>query len=385
MVKRIGVIGGGQLAQMLVQAAAEMPEVELIVQAANANESAAMVTDNLIFGDINNLEVTKQLVQQSDVVTFENEFVDLDALQSLADARACFYPRLDSLRPLLDKYDQRQYFANLGLPVPQFAIAKNESSTYGFPVVLKARRHGYDGQGTHIVKTEEALADLIRSAPPETFLIEEYIPFERELAVMAARSVSGEVAIFPVVETVQVDEVCRHVFAPAEIRSVVAETVSETATTLLNALDMVGIIGIEFFLTSDGQVLINEIAPRTHNSGHYTIDACNVSQFEMHLRAISDLPLPTPVLKSQGAVMVNLLGYESAIADYQAQRDQLAKLGAQVTWYGKAEARPGRKLGHATTLMNTASRSVCVNSAQIIENHWYKKSARYIKFSKEIN
>jgi 5-(carboxyamino)imidazole ribonucleotide synthase len=179
-----------------------------------------------------------------------------------------------------------------------------------------------------------------------------------------------------VVETQQENQVCRRVLAPADIPATVQAEAEAIAHTLLNSLQAVGVFGIELFLTADGKVLVNEIAPRTHNSGHFSLDACETSQFEQHLRAVCGLPLGNPALNSAGAVMVNLLGYEQSHSDYLEKRQQIAKIPqAQVHWYGKSEARPGRKLGHVTVLLSaqTAPREQALAIAQEIEAIWYQR------------
>ncbi|WP_239651453.1 5-(carboxyamino)imidazole ribonucleotide synthase [Neosynechococcus sphagnicola] len=249
-----------------------------------------------------------------------------------------------------------------------------------FPVVFKARRCGYDGQGTLIFPDQAAL-DLAWSQhqdPSKAWLtaplIEAFIPFERELAVIAARSVMGEVVVYPVVETQQHQQVCRRVLVPADLPPQVIQTAQAIAQTLLTALEAVGVFGIEFFYTAEGKLLVNEISPRTHNSGHYTLDACETSQFEQHLRAVSQLPLGSPALKCPGAVMVNLLGYEYAKSDYWLNRQALAAMPQTfVHWYGKTESRPGRKLGHVTVLLDQACRAQALAIADQIESVWYGK------------
>ena len=202
------------------------------------------------------------------------------------------------------------------------------------------------------------------------------MPFDRELAVIAARSATGEIAIYPIVETQQQNQVCRLVIAPADISLDVKAEACAIARTLLNSLQAVGVFGIELFLTADNKLLVNEIAPRTHNSGHFTIDACETSQFEQHLRAVCQLPLGNSELKCAGAVMVNLLGYESAESDYLPKRKQLAQIsGAFVHWYGKKVSRPGRKLGHVTVVFDGESaqngRTQAQAIAQTVESIWY--------------
>ena len=372
---RIGVIGGGQLAAMMAEAAQKL-ELELVVQTPSPDDPAVSLAKDVILATVDDAEATAQLATRCDVITFENEFIDLEALKPLTQQGVCFRPNLDTLTPLLDKYKQRCYLKKIGLPVPRFTALELEGSTslireFGFPLVLKARRHGYDGQGTDIVHTLEAL-EATKTLQGTPALIEEFVHFERELAVMAARSVDGEVVVYPVVETHQEEQVCRRVIAPATVSLEVKQQVEVIAHTLLDRLQAVGVFGIELFLTEAGKVLVNEVAPRTHNSGHYTLDACSTSQFEMQLRAVANLPLGSPTLKSAGAVMVNLLGYEYSEHNYQQKRTQLAAIPhAYVYWYGKSESHPGRKLGHVTVLLDQEALPHCQQIAQQIESIWY--------------
>ncbi|KAF3891036.1 MULTISPECIES: 5-(carboxyamino)imidazole ribonucleotide synthase [Nostocales] len=385
--KRVGIIGGGQLAWMMGSAARELG-VELLIQTPGANDPAVSVAKEVIFAPVDDANATAILAQKSDVITFENEFVNIDALLKLAEQGVCFRPRLEALSPLLDKYHQRCYLRELGLPVPKFVnIPQQEeevgrsadlvsNTQLGFPVVLKARRHGYDGQGTFIVKEPSELDRKLNSASKNVsgYLLEEYVPFERELAVIAARSTNGEVMTYPVVETQQEEQVCRRVIAPADIPERVALEIEDIARTLLNSLQAVGVFGIELFLRADGKVLVNELAPRTHNSGHFSLDACKTSQFEQHLRAVCDLPLGNTAMICPSAVMVNLLGYENSQSDYTDKRQQIEQIPqAYVHWYGKNESRPGRKLGHVTVLLDSQNRDRTMEIARNVESIWYSK------------
>ena len=372
--RRVGVIGGGQLAWMMGSAATALG-IELIVQTPNPTDPAAAIATDLILAAVDDEAATAELATRCDVITFENEFINLEALQSLAKAGTCFRPSLQTLAPLLDKYDQRCYLQSIGLPVPQFIALHSEEkikSPFGFPVVLKARRHGYDGRGTFILNNQEELQALWERLERPVAILEEFIPFERELAVIAARSLTGEAIVYPVVETQQEQQVCRRVIVPAEISPEVSLQVEAISRTLLEKLEVVGVFGIELFLTPNGKVLVNEIAPRTHNSGHYTLDACQTSQFEMQLRAVAGLPLGSPSLKSARALMVNLLGYEDSQDDYRQKRSQIAQIPqAYLHWYGKKESRPGRKLGHVTVLFSEKDLKNLQKTAQQIESIWY--------------
>ncbi|MEG3859310.1 5-(carboxyamino)imidazole ribonucleotide synthase [Microcoleus sp. herbarium12] len=423
--KRVGVVGGGQLAGMMGDAARALG-IELVVQTPHATDPAVSVAAGAVLAAVDDVLATAHLADGCDVVTFENEFVDLDGLRILEQQGVLFLPSLSSLSPLLDKYVQRCYLQDLDLPTPRFwapedlaqlhldslpespgrqirsqgvgdapcsgevaidnpAISvsdsrhieqNSDSGPRDFPFVVKVRRHGYDGQGTFIVKDRESLESISATLKGQSLLVEEFVPFDRELAVIAARSATGEIAIYPIVETQQQNQVCRLAIAPADVSLDVKSEAEAIARTLLNSLEAVGVFGIELFLTADNKLLVNEIAPRTHNSGHFTIDACETSQFEQHLRAVCQRPLGNCDLKCAGAVMVNLLGYESAESDYLEKRKQLAQIsGAFVHWYGKKVSRPGRKLGHVTVLFdgdlgeNEGKSASAI--AQTVESIWY--------------
>jgi 5-(carboxyamino)imidazole ribonucleotide synthase len=377
--QRVGVIGGGQLAWMMGGAAQSLG-LELIVQTADATDPAVAIAARAIIAPLDDLQATRDLASLCQVISFENEFIDLASLRPLAEAGVCFRPSLETLKPLLDKYEQRSYLQEIGLPVPRFAaLAAGQNPLelgFDFPLVIKARRHGYDGQGTFIIRDLAALAAFWQRLPAsqqdQAFLVEEFVPYHQELAVIAIGTVTGEIATYPVVETQQEQQVCRRVIVPAEIASSIASQIEAIARQLLTQLQAVGVFGIELFQTGDGKILINEIAPRTHNSGHFSLDACVTSQFEQHLRAICGLPLGDCALKSAGAVMVNLLGFEQAESSYPEQRRKLANLPQTfVHWYGKTQAYPGRKLGHVTTLLNTTDRQAALDAAQAIEAIWH--------------
>jgi 5-(carboxyamino)imidazole ribonucleotide synthase len=370
--KRVGVIGGGQLAWMMASEAPALG-IDLIVQAESEAEPAVKIAKQFVIGNVDDAIATDKMAQMCDVITFENEFVDLQGLQELK-LREVFKPSLNTLKPLLDKYHQRSFLQQVNLPVPHFSLWSSQEQViaeYGFPLVLKARRHGYDGQGTFIIKDIECLQRLAKTVPVAELLIEEFVPFERELGIIAARNEAGEIAIYPVTETFQQDQVCHWTITPANVDKQVEEKVKAIAHKILEKLEVVGVFGIEFFLTQDNRVLVNEIAPRTHNSGHYTLDGCQTSQFAMQLQAVTGLPLGSTELKSAGAIMVNLLGFEESDANYQEKRDRILEIpNSFIHWYGKI-SRPGRKLGHATVLINAKQLTQAKSVINKIESIWY--------------
>ncbi|MCC5899289.1 MAG: 5-(carboxyamino)imidazole ribonucleotide synthase [Phormidium sp. BM_Day4_Bin.17] len=370
----VGIIGGGQLAWMMAQEAKRL-HLKTVIQTPSSDDPAVGLADEVVLAKVADVAATQTLAQRCDVITFENEFVDLDELEKINNSRILFRPRLSALKPLLDKYEQRCYMRDLELPVPHFfELTKGNKSSINitFPCVMKARRHGYDGQGTAILRDKQAFEETWQRWGYPSVLIEDFIPFERELAVVAARNRQGEIAIYPIVETQQENQVCRRVIAPAVVSEEVVKDCQAIARSLLTNLDVVGLFGIELFLTPDGQVLVNEIAPRTHNSGHFSLDACETSQFAQILRAVCDLPLGSTAMTSPAAVMVNLLGFETAESDYQEKRDRLSEFPkAHVYWYGKTQSRPGRKLGHVTVLLEDVAEAEAVAGA--IEAIWQSK------------
>lgn len=377
---KVGVIGGGQLAWMMAKEAPHLG-IELIVQTPDVNDSAVNLAQKVIFAPVTSAQATAELANLCDVITFENEFVDLESLGKLAKKGVCFRPNLSSLAPLLDKYEQRCFLAKIGLPVPQFQNYNSAKDllNFSFPLVLKVRRHGYDGQGTVIINSQGELDENLAKFANIPLLIEEFIPFVQELAVIACRGVDGEIKIYPVTETYQKQQVCHWVIVPAQLNESQISQIKAIANTLLTELNYIGVLGIELFLTQDGQLLVNEIAPRTHNSGHYTMDACQTSQFALQLQAVAGKKLGNIELKSQGALMVNLLGLENS--DWEIYQQKLAKIAeipkSFIHWYGKKELRLGRKLGHVNILFddlknNNENYVIQKTMAEKIESIWYQ-------------
>jgi 5-(carboxyamino)imidazole ribonucleotide synthase len=380
--QKIGVIGGGQLAWMMAIAAKHL-NIELTVQASSPDDSAVTVADRVIYGKVDDASATAKLAEHCQVITFENEFVDLVALQKLIDGtgerRLLFLPKLATLAISVDKLNQRQHFRKHHIPTPEFYSVETElellaaAEKLSYPLVLKARRHGYDGKGTWVIADEIELRSAWESMHQAPAIAEAFIPFERELAVIAARSESGEIAIYPVVETLQTNQVCRRTIAPARVDPTISKKVETIARQILTTLEAIGIFGIEFFLTAEGEVSVNEIAPRTHNSGHYTIEGCQTSQFDQLLRVVSGMQLGSVSMVAPVAVMVNLLGFEKTLgvdADYLEKRKVIASFpNTHIHWYGKKSSSVGRKLGHVTILSETHDMAIDISDR--IESIWY--------------
>lgn len=356
----IGVIGGGQLAQMLVEAAAKR-SVTVAVQTASVQDPAAAGASRLVQADALDPDATRGLVEGCVAVTFENEWIALDALQPLERQGVSFRPSLASLAPLVDKIEQRELLDALSIPGPAWVPlrsidpgAPSLPKGWTFPVMAKAARGGYDGKGTRVLDSIDALAHLLRSVDPAGWLLESWIDYEQELALIVSRDRFGRVRSLPLVETHQSQQVCDWVLAPASVEQLVEATAYNMAASLLTKLSYVGVMALEFFYGPAG-LMVNEIAPRTHNSGHFSIEACSSSQFDQQLCITADLPVPDPELICPGALMVNLLGlHAEQAAPLEERLQRLQQLsGAHLHWYGKNDESPGRKLGHVTVLLES--------------------------------
>ena len=356
---RIAIAGCGQLARMLVEAARERG-VAVMVQSASPNDPAARLADELVNADPVDALATQGFLGRCGGITFENEWVSIEALSALERKGARFRPSLSSLQPLVNKLHQRQLLDELAIPSPAWVELKAiDPGTpalpkgWTFPVMAKAATGGYDGKGTQVIRSVECLAELLRSVDAENWLLEAWVDYEKELALVVSRDQSGRVRALPLVETQQSDQVCDWVLAPAAVEQLVEATVYNIAASLLTKLDYVGVLAIEMFYGSKG-LLVNEIAPRTHNSGHFSIEACKSSQFDQQLCIAAGLQVPEPELRVPGALMVNLLGLAPDKAPPLDQR--LAALEADPTlhlhWYDKQGESEGRKLGHVTVLLS---------------------------------
>jgi 5-(carboxyamino)imidazole ribonucleotide synthase len=351
----VGMVGGGQLARM-TQPAAVALGVRLRVLTEAAGSSAAQVVPDAPVGDHRDAAAVRAFAAASDVLTFDHEHVPTVLLRELEAAGVAVRPGPDALVHAQDKAVMRSRLAGLGLPQPRWRVVADAdalaafAAEVGLPLVLKTPRGGYDGKGVLVVRDLADAEAWLARAGGEGLLAEEFVVCRRELAALVARSPSGQAAAWPVVETVQVDGVCREVIAPAPgLDEDLAVAAAGIALRVAGELGVVGVLAVEMFETDDGRVLVNELAMRPHNSGHWTIDGAVTSQFEQHLRAVLDLPLGDPRARAPWSVMVNVLGgaYEDLYRSYLhvMARDP----GVKVHLYGK-EVRPGRKVGHVTVV-----------------------------------
>jgi 5-(carboxyamino)imidazole ribonucleotide synthase len=345
----VGMVGGGQLARMTHQAAIALGQ-SLRVLAQGPEDGAALVAADVQYGEHTDLTALRTFAKGCDVVTFDHEHVPGEHIRALAAEGVTLYPGADALIYAQDKRRMRERLSALGAPVPRWAPVASAAdlAAFGFPAVLKAVRGGYDGRGVWMVDGPAAAAELIGRTE---LIAEERVPLRRELAVQVARSPFGQVAAYPVVETVQRDGICVEVLAPAPgLGDERAEAAQRLAIDIAVALDVVGMLAVELFETDAGLV-VNELAMRPHNSGHWTIEGSRTSQFEQHLRAVLDYPMGETGLTAPAVVMANVLGGPPGGISVDERLHHLfaEDPGARVHLYGK-QTRPGRKIGHVTVL-----------------------------------
>lgn len=353
----VGILGGGQLARMTAVAASTLG-IEVAILEREANSPAGRIAAREVTGAWTDEQALAALAQDTLAVTLENEFVEVAALEWLSARGIPVFPTARTLATVQDKLRQKQNMRAAGVPVPDFVEVTSPEDImvageqWGWPLVLKARRNGYDGYGNATLRgPDDIAAGCARLGWPErALLVEAWAPFVRELAVMVARGRDGACVVYPAVETVQKNHICHIVRAPASGDAAMLARATAIAQQAVETIDGIGVFGVELFELADGSILYNEIAPRPHNSGHYTIEGCATSQFENHLRAVLGLPLGSAAMVAPAAVMVNLLGARNGPARAGGLAQALAMPGAHVHIYGKLASRIGRKMGHITAL-----------------------------------
>lgn len=344
---------------MLAQEAAKMG-ITIKVLDPTPNCPASTVAEQVL-GSFRDPEAVKQFAQGVDVLTVEIEHIDADAMEAAAVASHIeVQPTPETLRIIQDKYRQKQHFAEAGVPLPEFReikcakCAAAAATAFGFPYMLKSKTLAYDGRGNAVVESEQGLEGAVASLGgyERGLYAERWVPFVCELAVMVVRSRDGTVISYPVVQTIHKDNICHTTEAPAQVPPSVAAAARQAAENAVACLQGAGVFGVELFLLPDGSIVLNEVAPRPHNSGHYTIEACGMSQYEAHLRAILGWPLGDPSLKVGSSIMLNVLGEGEGEGGMRAAHELMGRAyrvpGASVHWYGKAEVARQRKIGHVT-------------------------------------
>jgi 5-(carboxyamino)imidazole ribonucleotide synthase len=347
---QIGVLGGGQLGRMMIQSAIDL-NLNIHCIDPDANAPCKSLAQTFTHGSLKDFDAVMAFGKDKDVITIEIEAVNTDALKALRDMGKKVFPQPEIIEMIQDKRKQKTFYKANRIPTADFILTENKAEVKAhanfLPAVNKLGKEGYDGRGVTVIRTAADL-DKAFDAPG---ILEKLVDFKKELSVIVARNESGEVKCFPVVELAFHPEanLVEFLFAPAQISKAIEEKATAVAIDVVEKLGMVGLLAVEMFLTKNDEILVNEIAPRTHNSGHHTIEANITSQFEQHLRAVLNLPLGATDLIIPAA-MVNVLGEEgyTGSAKYEGLNALLSEPGVHIHLYGKKETKPFRKMGHVT-------------------------------------
>jgi len=353
--KTIGIIGGGQLGRMLTLAAKTLG-FKVIVIDPGVNCPAAQVGAEQIVGDLYDPNAIKELASRADFITIEIEHLDTKTLEELEITGVKVRPSAKTIKLIQDKYLQKKKLDESGIPVAPFVEIFDEASAYdameqfGGKMLLKTRHGAYDGRGNMVVESEADIRKALELFKDKALYAEAFIPFEKELAVIIARDVSGNIATYPTVQTIHERNICVEVLSPAPIDEELRNKAEKIAHEVANVLEGAGVFAIEMFLTDSNEILVNEIAPRVHNSGHQTIEANVTSQFEQHIRAISGMDLGDTSMKVPAAVMINILGERNGQTNLIGIENIVDKDFVFVHDYGKSPTKIDRKMGHITAI-----------------------------------
>ncbi len=351
---RIGIIGGGQLGLMLSEAARAMGYAAVTVLDPTPDCPASAVAEQIV-GSLKDSAALHQLAERADILTYEIEHINTAALLDLLSKDVKIYPDPDLLAIIQNKYQQKEFLTRSTLPVAPYMAIESPADIeqavqkWGYPLVLKARKDAYDGRGNARIDGSQDIESALAKLGDRELYVEQRIELDKELGLMIARNERGETAVYPVVEMIHERDICQTVLAPAAISSALQQEAQRIACAAIEDLSGIGIFGVEFFLDTGGKLWLNEIAPRPHNLGHYTIEACKTSQFTQHLRAITNLPLTSTEMLYPAAVMENILGTRNGPAqpEWKAEYDSSRVF---VHIYGKHETRVDRKMGHITVV-----------------------------------
>lgn len=367
----IGIVGGGQLGKMLTIAAKKLG-FSVIVLDPTPDSPAGQVADKQIIADYKDEKAIRKLGSLSNFITFEIELANDLVLQDLIKEKKHVNPLPETLSIIRDKLRQKEFLRSNLLPTADFMEVnspedvKNAALVMGFPMLLKARFDAYDGRGNFVIKNSRDIKKGFEILKGRDLYVEKFVPFIKELAVMVARGHKGEIAVYPVTQTIHIDNICDTVIVPAAIPDSSEKKAELLARKTMKYLTGAGVFGIEMFLKKDGSIIINEIAPRVHNSGHYTYEATMTSQFEQHIRAITNLPLGSTSLLPKAVVMKNILGKKNGSGIPQGLEKALAIPGVSVHIYNKHESRPKRKMGHITVMGDSVQE--CLRKANKARN-----------------
>ncbi|KAG6700586.1 phosphoribosylaminoimidazole carboxylase, chloroplastic-like isoform X1 [Carya illinoinensis] len=355
----VGVLGGGQLGRMLCQAASKMA-IKIMVLDPLENCPASALAYHHMVGSFDDSSMVQEFAKRCGVLTVEIEHVDVATLEMLEQQGVDCQPKASTIRIIQDKYLQKVHFSQHAIPLPEFMQiedlegAKRAGDLFGYPLMIKSKRLAYDGRGNAVANSVEELSSAVTALGgfDRGLYVEKWAPFVKELAVIVARERDDSILCYPVVETIHRENICHIVKAPANVTWEIRNRATDVAYKAVSSLEGAGVFAVELFLTGDGQILLNEVAPRPHNSGHHTIESCYTSQYEQHLRAVAGLPLGDPSMKSPAAIMYNILGEDEGesgfVLAHQLIRRALSIPRATVHWYDKPEMRKQRKMGHVT-------------------------------------
>ncbi|KAK6919790.1 ATP-grasp fold, ATP-dependent carboxylate-amine ligase-type [Dillenia turbinata] len=362
----VGVLGGGQLGRMLCQAASQMA-IKVIVLDPQKNCPASSLAYDHMVGSFNDSATVQEFARRCGVLTVEIEHVDVATLEMLEKEGIVCHPNASTIQVIQDKYIQKVYFSKHGIPLPDFMQidnldeAKRAGNLFGYPLMVKSKRLAYDGRGNAVVKSEKEISSAVTALGgyAQGLYVEKWAPFVKELAVIVARGRDDSILCYPVVETIHKENICHIVKAPANVPWKISKLATDVAYKAVSSLEGAGVYAVELFLTRDGQILLNEVAPRPHNSGHHTIESCLTSQYEQHLRAVVGLPLGDPSMKTPAAIMYNILGEDEGEAGFDLAHKQIGRAlkipGSTIHWYDKPDIRKQRKMGHITIVGPTMS------------------------------
>ncbi|KAJ8653644.1 phosphoribosylaminoimidazole carboxylase, ATPase subunit [Lichtheimia ornata] len=350
---------GGQLGRMMVEAASRLNlSVTILDSPVNSPAKQIEATQEHIHGAFKDPVKIRELASKVDVLTVEIEHVDAQVLAEIEkEGKVKVHPSAKTVQTIQDKYAQKQHLQAHGIPVAEYMETPDADAVaaagkqFGYPFMLKSKTMAYDGKGNYVVRSADDIPAAMEALKNLPLYAEKWAPFVKELAVMVVRRANGEVRTYPVVETIHKNSICHLVIAPAQADGAALAKAQAIAADAIKSFPGAGIFGVEMFLMENGSILLNEIAPRPHNSGHYTIEACETSQFENHMRAILDMPLGSTEMKVPASIMVNLLGESTSMEEcYRPCQEALLVDGATIHLYGKKECRAGRKMGHITVV-----------------------------------
>jgi len=350
MAKVLGIIGGGQLGMMITEAAQNLPNEisKIIVLDPTENCPAAQMGAQQIIADFKNKEAIVELSQKSDIITYEIESGDGDILKSV-EKNTEINPSPETLKIIQDKFLQKTFLKDNQIPVADFIEINNIEdvktgmTSFGYPALLKARRDAYDGRGNFKINSEDEIQKAFDYFKGQKLLLEQFIPFKMEVSVIASRNTKGQIKTYPLVENIHEENILRETIAPARVTVEIIKKAESIANSTMTVLKGAGVFGIEMFLTQENEIIINEIAPRVHNSGHHTLQSSETSQFEQHLRAILGLELGSTKL-NYNSIMYNILGDAEFTGEYLPLN--ISNEGMFLKMYGKKISKPSRKLGH---------------------------------------